>query len=77
MQESERVGKAKKITLPSPLLARIPRQPQSAPLMLILLKIVKVIKTFAFGFCTLWVTSRLEKESAGRLEYGVDRRRTR
>jgi hypothetical protein len=42
-----------------------------------LLKIVKIIETFAFRFCTLWVTSQLEKTSAGRLEDGVNRRRTR
>ena len=27
-----------------------------------LLKIIKILETFAFRFCTLWVTSRLEKE---------------
>ena len=41
-----------------------------------LLKIVKIMKTFAFGFCTLWVASRLEKTSAGHLIDRVDRRRT-
>jgi hypothetical protein len=44
---------------------------------LILLKIVKIIETFAFRFCTLWVTSQLEETSAGRLDNGVNRRRTR
>jgi hypothetical protein len=29
---------------------------------LFLLKIIKILETFAFWFCTLWVTSRLEKE---------------
>ena len=42
----------------------------------ILLKIVKIMKTFAFRFCTLWVPSRLEKTSAGHLRDRVDRRRT-
>jgi hypothetical protein len=28
---------------------------------LFLLKIVKIMKTFAFGFCTLWVPSLLEE----------------
>jgi hypothetical protein len=28
---------------------------------LFLLKIVKIMKTFAFGFCTLWVPSQLEE----------------
>ena len=46
------------------------------PSTLILLKIVKIIETFAFRFCTLWVTSQLEKTSAGRLDDGVNRRRT-
>jgi hypothetical protein len=41
-----------------------------------LLKIIKIMKTFAFRFCTLWVTSRKEKASAGRLEDGVNKRRT-
>jgi hypothetical protein len=27
-----------------------------------LLKIIKILETFAFRFCTLWVTSQLEKE---------------
>jgi hypothetical protein len=27
-----------------------------------LLKIIKILETFAFRFGTLWVTSRLEKE---------------
>ena len=27
-----------------------------------LLKNIKILETFAFWFCTLWVTSRLEKE---------------
>ena len=27
-----------------------------------LLKIIKILETFAFRFCTLWVTSRFEKE---------------
>jgi hypothetical protein len=30
---------------------------------LILLKIVKIMETFAFGFCTLWVPSPLEGQS--------------
>jgi hypothetical protein len=47
------------------------------PTTLILLKIVKIIETFAFRFCTLWVTSQMEKTSAGRLVDGVNRRRTR
>ncbi len=42
----------------------------------ILLKIVKIMKTFAFRFCTLWVPSLLEKRSAGHLRDRVDRRRT-
>jgi hypothetical protein len=42
----------------------------------ILLKIVKIMETFAFRFCTLWVSSQLEKTSAGRLRDRVDRRRT-
>jgi hypothetical protein len=42
----------------------------------ILLKIVKIIETFAFRFCTLWVPSQLEKRSAGHLRDRVDRRRT-
>jgi hypothetical protein len=29
---------------------------------LFLLKIVKIVETFAFGFCTLWVPSPLERE---------------
>ena len=27
-----------------------------------LLKIIKILETFAFRFCTLWVTSRFEEE---------------
>jgi hypothetical protein len=56
------VGKVEKLVLLPPLLARTPRQTPIAPLMLNILKIVKIMETFAFGFCTLWVTSRLEKE---------------
>jgi hypothetical protein len=41
-----------------------------------LLKIVKIMETFAFRFCTLWVPSRLEKTSAGHLRDRVNRRRT-
>jgi hypothetical protein len=42
----------------------------------ILLKIVKIMETFAFRFCTLWVPSPVEKTSAGHLRDRVDRRRT-
>ena len=35
---------------------------QNAQYSLNLLKIIKILETFAFRFCTLWVTSRLEKE---------------
>jgi hypothetical protein len=50
--------------------------PDRDPPTLILLKIVKIIETFTFRFCTLWVPSQMEKTSAGRLVDGVNRRRT-
>jgi hypothetical protein len=29
------------------------------------LKIIKIMETFGFGFCTLWVPPRMEGENAG------------
>jgi hypothetical protein len=51
-------------------------RPEIIPAMSYLLKIIKIMETFAFRFCTLWVTSQKEKTSAGRLEDGVNKRRT-
>jgi hypothetical protein len=39
-----------------------PRTSSNARSSLNLLKIIKILETFAFRFCTLWVTSRLEEE---------------
>jgi hypothetical protein len=37
------------------------------------LKIVKIMETFTFGFCTLWVTFSAGEGFAGRLEDGVEK----
>jgi hypothetical protein len=38
-----------------------------------LLKIIKIIETFAFGFCTLWVRFSVGEGVVGRLEDGVEK----
>jgi hypothetical protein len=62
VQEGERLGEVKGITL-------LPRHSPAGRITdfnglfaLFLLKIVKIVETFAFGFCTLWVPSPLERE---------------
>jgi hypothetical protein len=58
------------------LLPRSPRAParpgRSRPI-LNFLKIVKILETFTFGFCTLWVTFSAGEGLTGRLEDGVEK----
>jgi hypothetical protein len=54
------------------------RRPQPALLariqpILNLLKIIKIMETFAFGFCTLWVRFSVGEGIVGRLEDGVEK----
>ena len=47
--------------------------PAQSHLILNILKIVKIIETFAFGFCTLWVPFSVGEGNVGRLEDGVEK----
>jgi hypothetical protein len=62
VQEGERLGEVEELTLLPPQPEKIPSPNFNGQFALNILKIVKIIETFAFRFCTLWEPSRLEED---------------